>query len=93
MSFKPGQKWRLLRDHGNEPLHLRAGSVGVVREVVPADVKGAHNDEEDAVVLTFPGHGIDYDESGEPVIATADRAAAFPLTDFEGDDALFEEAR
>lgn len=93
MSFESGKQYRLRRDHGNAPLHLRAGSVGTVREVVPADVSGAHNDDEDAVVLVFDGHAIDYDEDGSPAIVTADRAVAFALADFEGDDPLFEEAK
>jgi hypothetical protein len=91
MSVEAGRRYCLLRDHGNPPLHLPKGSVGVVREIVPAAVPGAHNSEEDAAVLEFDSHGLAFDDAGQPTIATSPRAAAFALTDFEGPDALFEE--
>jgi len=87
----PAHRFRLLADHGNPPLHLRAGSIGTVREVVPADVAGAHNDDEDAVVLEFEDHGITYEE-GQPAITASRRAVAFAQSDFTGDGALFEAA-
>jgi hypothetical protein len=85
---EPGQRWRLTRDHGNPPLHLRAGMVGTVRELVDAETPGAHNDHEDSAVLVFPSHDVTY-EAGEPTIVTGERAVAFALADFDGD--LFEQ--
>lgn len=89
--FQPGQRWRLLRDHGTDYLALKAGSEGVVRELVPADVPGAHNDHEDAVVLEFE-HPEAFMEAGEARVVLGRRAVAFAVADFEGDDALLEEA-
>lgn len=90
MTIEPGQRFRLLTDHGNPPLHVRAGSIGTVREVVSADVLGAHNDYEDAVVLEFEDHSVTYEE-GEPAIAASRRAVAFAQADLS-DGALFEDA-
>ncbi len=92
MSIRPGQRYRLLADHGNPPLHLRAGSVGTVREVVPADVVGAHNDYEDAVILEFEGHEVGYDEAGVASVRSAPRAAAFAISDLDPGAGLFEVA-
>lgn len=75
MEFEPGQKLRLKRrwpsaeEYPDALAPVPAGASGVVRELVPADVKGAHDDEEDAVVVEFPDHG--------------NRAVAFGLFDAE----------
>jgi len=91
MTVKPDQRWRLTRDYGNPPLHLREGSIGVVREVVPADVPGAHNAEEDSAVLDFEQHELSY-EGGQVAVAASPRAVALALIEFGGPDALLEEA-
>jgi hypothetical protein len=98
LKFEPGQQFRLLRTHGrtepsefnNPVVPLKAGSIGTVREVVPAETPGAHNSEEDAVVLEFDYRDAVLDENDEATVIVSRRAAAFAVTDFEGPDALFE---
>lgn len=56
---------------------LYPGTVVTVREVVPADVKGAHNDNEDAVVIEWEAEGqiiveTKFEKRAAPVIATSD---------------------
>lgn len=40
----------------------------IVRDVVPADVAGAHDDSEDAVVVTWEQPGVVIDDGAEPRI-------------------------
>ena len=92
-----GQRWKLLRQIGNETnsdgtpgYPLAGGSIGVVREVVPAEVEGAHNFEEDAAVLEFDHVPSAYiDATGQPQLAQSSRAVSFALTDFD-DPTTFE---
>lgn len=72
-SYRRGQKVTLTQDYGADntirkeadgsvwvtgPL-LKAGTVGVVREVVPAKTVGAHDMTRDSVVVEFPQEGSD----------------------------------
>ena len=95
--LQKGQRFRLLRKIGNDTnadgspgYPLAAGSIGTVREIVPAEVEGAHNSEEDAVVLEFDHVPSAYiDASGQAQLAQSSRAVSFALTDFD-DPTTFE---
>lgn len=51
---------------------LKTGTLVTVREVVPADVKGAHSDAEDAVVITW-------EEEGQVIVNTAFETRSTPV--------------
>lgn len=71
---------------GNMPGRIDVGTVMVVREVVPASEPGAHDDSEDAVVLSFvTPEAIVVD--GEAVLVDVLRAWSVGVSEF---DDLFE---
>lgn len=80
-SYEVGRRFTLKTDYGTDDHRLPAGSVGTVREHVPAKTVGAHNEYEDSYVLEFPQSGSD-----------APRAVSFSLVqlDLENPDGLFE---
>ena len=57
------------------------GTVVTVRELVPADVAGAHTDGEDAVVVEWAQPEVGHDD-GEPVIRYRQRATSFGAAQF-----------
>ena len=70
---------------GVGPGSIASGTKMKVRELVPADVKGAHTDTEDAVVMEFEEPTLGVDDKGEPVIGSVTRAVSFGL-DFFADN-------
>jgi hypothetical protein len=87
---QPGQRWRLVNGIGNtvpvgenaDAVPLPSGIVGVVRELVPAEVPGAHNFEEDCAILEFPMGDVTY-ENGVPQLIQTSRAVSFGLQHFD----------
>lgn len=67
------------------PAIVRPGTVVTVREVVPADTPGAHDDSEDAVVVEHAEPQVGYDDDGTPEIVYAPRAWSVGLKAFATD--------
>lgn len=59
---------------------LLPGTVVEVREVVKATTTGAHNGDEDAVVITWEAEALGRGEGG-PELVTVERALSIGLTD------------
>ena len=72
---KSGDVYVLLEDHGNGvgAPPIPAGSKLRVREVVPADEPGAHDDSEDAIVFEY-GRAQVREIDGEPSIVYVPQA-------------------
>lgn len=87
---QPGQRWRLVNGIGNtvpvgenaDAVPLPAGIVGTVRELVPAEVPGAHDFSEDCAVLEFPMGDVAY-EDGVPQLVQVSRAWSVGLQHFD----------
>lgn len=67
------------------PAAVQPGTVVTVREVVPADTPGAHDDSEDCVVLEIPVPYVANDDDGNPVIGYSSRAYSVGLDTFASD--------
>ncbi len=96
-------KYRLLRDFGNQAFDpiggLRhgfpAGTVGTLDEKVEAATVGAHNLEEDALVLTFDDEARSIGPDGEMKTAPVTRRVSFAVAEFDPKNAgrLFDEVK
>jgi hypothetical protein len=54
----PGDTYKILKSiPSTNGGHINAGQIVKVREVVPANVKGAHTDSEDSIVVEFEDNG------------------------------------
>ncbi len=78
---KAGEKYRVTQGWGNNTPDapngaIREGREARVAEIVPADVRGAHTDTEDAVVLEFDEPYLGQDDDGNPVVAYTTRRVA-----------------
>lgn len=89
MNYTPGQRFRLNANHGDVEPHadpdyeafldrrhpLFEGQIGEVVEVVPKEVDGAGNHDEDHVVLAFDYHHAD---TQDPVTGRRNLPGEFP---------------
>lgn len=86
---KPGETYKYA---GEEPLGepgspagVAPGTVVTVREIVPADTPGAHDDSEDCVVVEIAVPYVANDDDGNPVIQYSSRAYSVGLDAFASD--------
>jgi hypothetical protein len=86
---KPGTSFRLTSALGVGPGSLVEGQEVTVREIVPADEPGAHDNKEDAVVIEWDEPALVIGDDGKPVAGTANRAMSVGVENFRE---LFEEA-
>lgn len=78
-----GETYRLTSGIGGfGPAALYPGQVVTVREVVEADVAGAHNDAEDAVVIELGEDGPVMGDDGQVTRGTVTRATSVSLATF-----------
>lgn len=96
------RRFRLLADFGTQAFGiagvrhgLPAGAVGILDEEVAAGTKGAHNDFEDAYVLTFPDDARSIGKDGGVVIHSFQRRISFAVDAFDpaNPERLFEEVQ
>ena len=74
--------------HGSDQFAMRPGVQVEVRELVSADTPGAHNGEDDAVVVEWDQPTLEMVD-GEPRVGAARRATSFSEAEF---DSMFEGA-
>jgi DNA polymerase III alpha subunit (gram-positive type) len=85
-NVQAGSHYRVKQTIG-ETSPLRAGTVVTVREVVPADVPGAHDNSGECVVVEWTELGIHEGTDWERTTGPVNRACAIPAHEF---DTLFE---
>lgn len=87
---KAGDTYRLSADNlGDGPGAIYAGQSVTVREVVPANEAGAHDDTEDAVVIEWNEPGPVMGDDRKVRMGEVPRAVSVSLDQFA---TLFEEA-
>lgn len=87
MKPKPGDTYRLSTEEplGTDAHAIPSGTLVTVREIVPADTIGAHDDSEDAVVVETTVPALSYDEDGKPYVGETTRAWSVGLAQFATD--------